>query len=817
MPQKNTPSGKRNRRSAIIRGYIILALSVMLVYMLDHPIGEIPALGPLLDPVNGCWTSAESVNKDYNASLKLPIKDAASVWYDDQMTPHIKATNDHDLYFLQGYVHASFRLWQMDMQTRAAAGRVSEVAGDKALAFDRKQKRKGMLFAAENSLKAAEANPTTKLMLDAYTEGVNSYINSLKKGDYPLEYKLMGFAPEPWTSFKCILLMKYMADDLSGRTDDIAHSYLRSILPKEQFELLYPDKISGASPVIPAGTVYNKPTLSKPVAPADSMAFPLYAITDFDAPRIEGKGSNNWALSGARTASGVPILCNDPHLALNLPSLWFKVQLMAPGVNVYGASLPGAPGIIIGFNDNISWGLTNNYRDVKDYFEIKPVQGNRNKYWFNGKQVDYTIRAEVINIKGKPSFTDTVRYTLHGPVMYDLSYYERKSLKRPLAVCWMGHRPSNEYNAVYLMNRAQDYTDFVTAIQSFECPAQNMLYADRKGNIALWGQGQYVNKWKDQGRFIMNGWDSATLWKELIPMRENPHAENPAQGYLCSANQCVTDSTYPYWYNGDYSEFRAWRINQVLSGMQKASIQDMFALQNDNYSMLAANVLPLMLQNRIGQPDEYIATMSRWNYRLTAETIAGTAFQVWWHYLCKEIWNEKFKNVPFSTLPLQERTMQLIMSESVPMYCLSCDRTDYKSFFNSLVTRSYTNALDSLGKLKKNNALYWYKAKNTSITHLTKIPAFSFEGVPTGGWGNTVNAMKPGYGPSWRMVVQMGPEIEAYGIYPGGQSGNPGSKYYADYLQYWSEGKYHRLVFLPNKDEQSSNHIKFKWDIKSGS
>lgn len=805
----------RQRQRYRLWGYLLLVFTAVWTYMLSVPIGEIPALGALLDPVSGCMVSAEPVSKNFSANLKFPrLSGNATVWFDDRMVPHIHATNEHDVYFLQGYIHAYFRLWQMDMQTRAAAGRLSEVAGEKAFEFDRRQRRKGMVYAAENSLKAAEAAPQTLHMLNAYTEGVNAYISSLSYRRYPLEYKLMGFKPEPWSNIKCMLLLKYMADDLTGKTDDIPHSYLRSILPPDEYTLLYPDKIEGSTPVIPEGTAFAPPTLQPPAAPPDSVAFPQYATTDFGYSREEGKGSNNWAISGSRTASGAAILCNDPHLGLNLPSLWFETQLQAPGMNVYGASLPGAPGVVIGFNDSMSWGLTNNYRDVKDFYEIKPVSGTADKYWFAGKQLQYKTRIERIRVKGKPDFVDTVKYTLHGPLIYDDKYNEKGSLKRPLAMCWMAHRNTNEIMAVYELNRAKVYEDFVAAILHFECPAQNMIYADRAGNIAIWGQGQFVNKWYNQGEFVMNGWDSSTLWKELIPMRENPHALNPAQGYLSSANQCVTDSTYPYWYNGDYGELRAWRINQALAEMPKVTIEDMFALQNDDYSVLAGTVLPIMLgytEQITGNP--YLDTLRRWDGRLTATGIAGSVFQLWWRNLYLGIWNDEFARTPDNLTPSVERTMQLLLTDST-LHFYDDIRTPQKETLANIMIKSLARTTDSLNRRAKTEGLEWYKAKNTSVMHLAKLPAFSYTELPTGGWGNTVNAMKGNHGPSWRMVVQMGHEIEAYGVYPGGQSGNPGSPHYADYLQHWVEGKYYRLLFLPNISSQHTERIKYTWNVK---
>lgn len=784
---------------------VTLVLVTIVVYLIDKPIGSLPALGRLLDPVNGAMAAAEPVNTNFsrqihNSSLSAETK----VFFDELMVPHIEAANDHDLYFMQGFLHASFRLWQMDMQTRAAAGRISEVVGEKAFAFDRRQRRKGMVYGAENSLKEMEADPRTKQMLDAYTAGINDYIQSLKYRDYPVEYKLMGFAPESWTNLKSALLLKYMADDLTGETDDIPLTLLRDALSPEEFAKLYPERIAGVNTVIPHDTIIQHGSLAIPAAPADSIAFAHLSSADFEKAEA-GKGSNNWALSGSRTKSGAAILCNDPHLGLNLPSLWYEIQLTAPGINAYGVSLPGAPGIIIGFTDNISWGFTNNYRDVKDFYAIQPSADGKT-YLFNGAQIPFTYRYEKISIRNKPDFIDTVRYTVHGPLYYDEHHHGKEGISKPLAMCWMAHRPSNELLAVYLMNRSNDYTQFTNAIQYFHCPAQNMIFSDKKGDIALWGQGQFINKWKEQGRYVMNGTDSSTLWEQEIPTTENPHSLNPAQGYLASANQTITDTTYPYWYNGSFYEFRAWRINNVLKHTSGATVNDMFALQNDVYSVLAANVLPVMLVNTNpallnNRERAYLEYFGNWDYKLTAESKAATVFQVWWANFYDLLWKDMQSNMPVKLLPSPERTMQLLK-----------DRDPILGNIADIAVNSLKNASDSLEKLRVAGKLEWYHAKNTSVKHLTKLPAFSFADLKIGGWGNVVNAAKGDHGPSWRMVVQMSKEIEAYGVYPGGQSGNPGSKYYNTFLDKWVKGEYYKLNFYTSASKDKT--VKYTLVVK---
>ncbi|HTN47700.1 MAG TPA: penicillin acylase family protein [Flavipsychrobacter sp.] len=834
---------------------IVTLLTAALVFILDRPMGSLPPLGRLLDPVSGWAANAESTTKNFNEKLSLKgLQQPVAVWFEERMVPHIQAQNDHDLYYTLGYVHASFRLWQMDMQTRASAGRVGEVVGEKIvkdpitgkeknalLEFDRSQRRKGMVYAAENSLKAIEAEPRTKQMIDAYTAGINQYIASLSYKKLPLEYKLMSFEPEPWTNLKCALLMKSMADDLTGYTEDFPLTVLKDQLPEEDFELLFPLRTAGSIPVIPSGTKFETPSMKKPEVPegdvwtkfstssAGAQASSKSPISHPEYPDYEtGVGSNNWVISGSKTQSGAPILCNDPHLGLNLPALWFEVQLQAPGMNVYGVSLPGAPGVIIGFNDSISWGLTNNYRDVKDFYEIEKIDNSA--YRFDGNQRTFDKKIEIIKIKGKPDFIDKVNYTLHGPVMYDETFDDPLKSKKNIALTWMAHRGTNELLSVYLLNKAGNYQEFTDALMHFQCPAQNFVYADRQNNIAMWGQGQFINKWEGQGRYVMKGNTSATLWGEDIPLRENPHVLNPPQQYLASANQMTTDSTYPYWYNGYFSDFREWRINELIGQFCKNGIlyknpsalsRDLFtmqAVQNDENSRLLK-----VISGRISKFITNVGSVSGkltsgydgyYDATLSPESEHSSFYQIVWAFLYRNIWEDDFFNVPQILYPKEERTMQLIVTDSNSKF-YDDKRTGSIETLREMVQRSVRQTQDSLDKLKKQlGSLQWYKVKGTQLTHLAKIDAFSYKDLKIGGWGNTINAVKKTHGPSWRMIVEMGKErIRGYGIYPGGQSGNPGSKFYGTSVKNWVEGKYYNLLFLASGVKQKPREITYVWEL----
>ena len=286
----------------------------------------------------------------------------------------------------------------------------------------------------------------------------------------------------------------------------------RSFFSKEDLAKLYPLRPDSADPIIPKGTVYSAPKVQLTIpTSADSLYFNnTSSITVTGNKPDKDNGSNNWAVSGKKTKSGYPILANDPHLGLNLPSLWFEIQISTPGFNAYGVSFPGAPGVIIGFNDSCAFGFTNGGRDVRDYYEIKFKDDTRKEYWFNNEWKKTDVRYEVIKIKGKADYIDTVAYTVFGPVMFDKSFTGNKTEgNKNYAVRWKAHDPSNELKIFNMLNRAKNYADYSAAVVNLHTPGQNCVFACKNGDIAIRTQGEFPAKWKGQGDFIMPGTDSS--------------------------------------------------------------------------------------------------------------------------------------------------------------------------------------------------------------------------------------------------------------------------------------------------------------------
>ncbi|GAA3631357.1 penicillin acylase family protein [Flavivirga jejuensis] len=779
-------------------------LTIAIFYAFNTKLGAIPPIGKFLDPSGGIWQN----EKDESITGDLEIKgliDNVTVHYDKERIPHVFAQNNTDLYRAQGYITAKHRLWQMEFQTLASAGRLSEIIGEKALNYDRAQRRKGMVFGAENSLEIIKADKESMAYLEAYKDGVNAYINQLDPKDYPVEYKLLDYKPEAWTIDKTMYLLMYMTDMLCGGDSDLEYTNVLRKFGKDRFDLLFPDFFDFDEPVIPKETDWS--FIDKEITAIPQSELPLDSISETMVKPNPHNGSNNWAVSGNKSYSGNPILANDPHLGLNLPSIWFVMQLSSPSQNTFGATLPGALGVIIGFNNTISWGVTNATRDVKDWYKIEFKDKNRTQYKYNGTWKNTHVRLEEIKIKGQKTYIDSVIYTHHGPVSYDHTF-KANDEKEGYAMKWTGHIGHNFTRLFYKLNNGKNYEDYLNAISNHVAPAQNFAFASTNGDIALWVQGKFPNKWKGQGKFLMDGSNPKHDWQSFIPQEFNAHTKNPERGFISSSNQYPTDASYPFYvFNDGYDTYRNRVINSFFRSKETFTVDDFKNLQNNNFNLKASELLPYMFEHMdissLSEEElDVLNIIKSWDFYSEIDKMAPSIWDAWWTDLYQIVWDEF--NDPNSAMdyPFVYQTIYMLKNHPNDAF-MDILNTPEKETANDLFLITFKNAAEKLINWKAKHGDYnWQAYKGTYVGHLLQaLPAFSRFDLPIGGDKNTVNAAGKNWGPSWRMIVEMSSPPKALGIYPGGQSGNPGSKYYDNFIDKWATGEYFNVLFMQDQNE----------------
>ncbi len=814
----------------IIACIFCLVISISLGILLNQKIGKVPPIGSFFSPFQGYLQNAGPIVKQgyQQQVISTSLISGARIYYDDEGIPHVFASNDYDLYFSQGYVTAKDRLWQMDFQTRFASGRLSEVVGTEAYELDRYQRRMGMVFGAERMLEESFRDPLSRMMLEAYADGVNAYIGQLDPKNYPVEFKILDYKPEKWKPLNSALLLKLMSATLAGGSDELYLQHILDHYGTELTESLFPAFPDNRNPIIPSGTDWPFEALTTPSVPG------VRKIADrrsalIDAPSSTGEaedswlltskkpeniGSNNWAIGGKRSATGYPILANDPHLKMTLPSIWYEIQLKGTDANTMGVSIPGAPGIIIGFNEQVAWGVTNVGSDVLDWYRIEFQDADPGKYYFGGSWRDTESRIEEIRIRNEGTRKDTVYYTHHGPVSYragekpqNFSY--TNNIPEGHALRWVAHLPSNDLACFYQLNRATGYEDYRRAIQQFSAPAQNFVFADRHQNIAITPNGWFPLKYAEQGKFLLDGQDPADEWHGRIPADQNPSVLNPPQQFVASANQSPVDKSYPYYLDWQFAPpDRAIRIDEVLKQLSKADYRDLQRLQLDSRSILADSLLPGLIElignlEKLTSPRrEAIRRLAEWNHHYEQESIAASIFDAWYDALEQSLWSPLFDgHKARMRYPNRDQTVRLLLSEDRRRALgawMDLEEESWRERVLQALDQSLDRLKTQLGDAPENWS--WGNYKATEVAHLADMPGFGSGRLMTGGAPKTVNAVGSRNGPSWRMIVELGEHPKAYGILPGGASGNPGSPYYDNQLERWQKGEL-RTLFYPDSEE----------------
>ncbi len=764
---------------------------LLLVATLNQPWGSVPSLGRFFDPFHGVWANAERGAPARAVTLTEGVSQPVEIRYDSLGVAHIFAADLNDLYFAQGWVHARDRLFQMDFSTRAAGGELAATLGARYLDYDRNQRRIGMAEGARRHTAFMEADPEFGAAVRAYTAGVNAWLAGLAPSDWPVEYKLLSAEPKPWSPYRSGLMVMNLNETLNFSTKAVPLANTRALLGDafvDRFMLSYPE---GTDPIIPAGTRWSFEPVPVPAAPARTWLDADHPHQTAALPQAEpGVGSNNWAVLPGRSASGYALLANDPHLQLTLPSIWYLNQLTAPGLSAKGVSFPGVPDVVLGFNADLAWGSTNVGNAAVDLYRVE-LNADRSAYRHDGVWKPVTVRLDTFFVRGGDPVVDTVRFTHHGPILDDSG----------MAMRWTGALPDTVFRTFHDISRARTHAEFEAALGSFQNPPQNLVVADRSGSVGIHLAGRFPLKWPYQGALPGDGTDPRHDWAGWVPQSHNPESVNPARGWVSSANQHSTDPTYPYYINWDFAPFtRGNIINDELEHNSRMDVDAMRRLQLNTRNRYAELVLDRFM-NRLDKDRldaaglEALAELERWDLLNEADRVGATVFRRWLNAWHRAVWDAHFTGEGPYQRPSRQATITLFLQEPASTW--------FAEPPDSLITRAYIEAVNSLvqehGPLGADWA--WWKENDGRLEHLLRLPGLGSGVLHTGGDSQSPLALSGTHGPSWRLVAEMGPIVRAFGIYPGGQSGNPGSPRYLNLLPVWMAGDLHPLILYSRPED----------------
>lgn len=737
------------------------------------------------------------------------LRARVSVRRDERGIPYIDAQNDQDLYFAQGYITASDRLWQMDLLRRSERGELAEILGTAALEQDKQHRTLGLSQVVEAEL--ARATPWARAVLEAYANGVNAYIASLDAKTLPPEFQILQYKPKPWTPADSLLVGKLFAEALSNtwRLDIMRGAF--SALPADKRAGLMPEfspldvlVVGKDSPGKNKKTVHTRPSL-----PADDISNEVLqalahdqAVTAESLARLgvyaEGlAASNNWVVSGKHTVSGKPLLANDPHLQASAPSIWYLVHLNAPGLRVAGVSAPGGPGVIIGHNQSIAWGMTNVGPDVQDVYEEKFDPDNPKRYLtpVGWRVVD--VRKE--EIKVRKGFTDSavdtvtleVNSTRHGPIVFE------KSGKR-YALRWTALDPAlNSADSAYLINRAQNWKEFSTALESFTAPTQNIVYADKSGHIGYHAAGVIPIRRTGDGSVPYDGSTDEGDWVKFIPVDRLPTSYDPPSGIIVTANQRIVGTDYPYFLTHSWAQpYRARRIFDLLNQKPKLDADDFRRIQGDVYSIgnvsfarATAKILkPTLTRGDIGL-NRLLGDFENWDGMVSADSTVAPLIQQMRiafrsRILTAALGDELVKIYQWSNF---DTTIDRVIAEQ-PKEWLPKEFSSYAD----LLRACYEDARKVLTKNLGEDETKWTWGEMTKVNFrhpLAAVPLiglqFTVAPIPQNGGGGLAATVNVGASVSMRLIADPGDWDKTLHGITLGESGLPNSPHWKDQLADW--------------------------------
>jgi len=759
------------------------------------------------------------------------LHDPVEVIRDRYGVPHIYAQNEDDLFFAQGYVHAQDRLWQMEFNRRIGSGRLSEIFGEIAIEADHFCRRLGMHRAAAAEVERLPEH--SKRILNAYVRGVNAFIEG-NRNKLSIEFTLLRFKPEPWKIMDSILWAKIMAWNLGGNWEtEVIRARIVAKLGAERAAKLEAGYDPRHPLIIPPGVEYQGINLG--------MLEQYEQLKQLSGFGLLG-ASNNWVVDGTMTTTGLPILCNDPHLGQAAPSIWYECHLVAGNIDVIGASFPGTAGVVIGHNRHIAWGVTNAISDVEDLYIEKFNPQNSHQYEYQGKWEETQVIREEITVRGsKAPIIEEVRVTRHGPILTSVPHptngnsadQDGAMAEIPLALRWTGLEMCNIISSVEKLNRATNWDEFRDALRDWDAPAQNMVYADREGNIGYVMAGAIPIRARGQALLPTPGWTGEYEWNGYIPFDELPQIYNPEQHFIVTANNRVVNDDYPYYITNEWlNGYRAQRIRDLITSKAsrgKLAPSDMAVIQGDYYALPAVEIVPYMLKIQTDEPLEKAAldVLRIWDYMLTPDSIGAAIYITFSHKLEHIVFRAMFgddETLVQSYLGIGSTILALqngYMSRSKPLLIRLMNERNDTWFADSAVPNSpkswdtalasaFHAAIEELRHKLGNNISRWQYGKIHKMTYNHPLGAikplnriFNRGPFPVGGDTDTVNmgAALPTQPevvmtvPSFRQIVNLADLPASLSGHAPGQSGHPASKYYDDFIKPWLNVEHHPMLF----------------------
>jgi len=760
-------------------------------------------------------------------SLDIPGLSAdVEVWRDDVGVPHILAASEYDAYVAAGYVHAQDRLWQMDLLRRYGAGRLAEILGSDALPIDRLMRTVGIHHIADSLLQTVSEQ--TLRILEAYSRGVNACMEE-SAGRLPIEFDLLQYEPEPWTPHHSLLLSRLMGWELAlSWWVDLTMNALQSRLGEERARELFPDYPADAPRILPPKLTFEAATAAM-LREGHRKAQQLFGIPG------SAVGSNSWVVSPAHATAGGVLLANDPHLLYMQPARWYIMHLHAPGLNVAGVTLPGIPGIVIGQNSRIAWGLTNMMTDDVDFF-FEDISLRDSTYRLGDRVLPLDVRTDSILVRDTlPTVMQIVR-TAHGPVISDVYPREgvltppnRFSVRPAVSMRWAGQDASDEILAVYRLNHASSWEETLQAMSTFGVPSQNLVYGDVEGNIGYTAIGHVPIRHPEISPLLPGDGSALTRpWTGYVPYAELPRAYNPPGGMLATANNKIVDD-FPWHISSLWeSEARVSRVREMLTRQPAFSAEDFILMQMDVQSVSADSIRDAMvgaLRSWPSRPVLLTRVMNRlaaWDRRMHVSSTEAAIYNTAYMRLLRNTFGDEMdstlfdnyvflSNVPTRVLP------RLLHDTSTTVF--DDIRTPRRETRQHILIRSITEAVTELRQRfgPAMDQWQWGDMHTVTFRHplgeiepLDRI--FNVGPLSVGGNNTTVNngefsftnPYEAAVGPSMRFVADLASPDSSYIIITTGQSGQPFSDHYADQAVLWQSGAMHRLVLRPDVIRRSS-------------